>query len=128
MASLRAGTVRDVRRKIYDKILRLPLSYFSEARKGDLMTRMSNDVQEIEISVMSSLSMLFRDPFTIIIFVTYLIINSPQLTLFACSSSSTQRMADRKDKPYAEEPDPLKDSRPWEGFFPFLRRRCQDYA
>ncbi len=83
MASLRAGTVRDVRRKIYDKILRLPLSYFSEARKGDLMTRMSNDVQEIEISVMSSLSMLFRDPFTIIIFVIYLIINSPQLTLFA---------------------------------------------
>ena len=83
MASLRAGTVRDVRRKIYDKILRLPLSYFSEARKGDLMTRMSNDVQEIEISVMSSLSMLFRDPFTIIIFVVYLIINSPQLTLFA---------------------------------------------
>ncbi len=47
------------------------------------MTRMSNDVQEIEISVMSSLSMLFRDPFTIIIFVIYLIINSPQLTLFA---------------------------------------------
>jgi subfamily B ATP-binding cassette protein MsbA len=83
MASLRAGTVRDVRKKVYDKILKLPLSYFSEARKGDLMTRVSNDVQEIEISVMSSLSMLFRDPFTIIIFVTYLIINSPQLTLFA---------------------------------------------
>ena len=83
MASLRAGTVRDVRRKIYDKILRLPLSYFSEARKGDLMTRMSNDVQEIEISVVSSLSCMFRDPFTIMIFVAYLIINSPQLTLFA---------------------------------------------
>jgi len=83
MASLRAGTVRDVRNRIYDKILRLPLSYFSEARKGDLMTRVSNDVQEIEISVMSSLSMMFRDPFTIIIFVVYLFVTSPQLTLFA---------------------------------------------
>ena len=83
MASLRAGTVRDVRKRVYDKILRLPLSYFSEARKGDLMTRVSNDVQEIEISVMSSLSMMFRDPFTIIIFVTYLAVTSPQLTLFA---------------------------------------------
>ncbi len=83
MASLRAFTVRDVRKKIYDKILRLPLSYFSEARKGDIMTRVSNDVQEIEISVMSSLSMLFRDPFTVIIFVIYLVVTSPQLTLFA---------------------------------------------
>lgn len=83
MASLRANTVRDVRKQVYDKILRLPLSYFSEARKGDLMTRVSNDVQEIEISVMSSLSMMFRDPFTIIIFVTYLIVTSPQLTFFA---------------------------------------------
>jgi subfamily B ATP-binding cassette protein MsbA len=83
MASLRASTVRDVRRKVYDKILRLQLSYFSEARKGDLMTRVSNDVQEIEVSVMSSLSMLFRDPFTIMIFLIYLIVSSPQLTLFA---------------------------------------------
>jgi subfamily B ATP-binding cassette protein MsbA len=83
MASLRAATVRDVRNRVYEKILRLPLSYFSEARKGDLMTRVSNDVQEIEVSVMSSLSMLFRDPFTIIIFVAYLIVTSPQLTIFA---------------------------------------------
>lgn len=83
MASLRAGTVRDVRARLYEKILRLPLSYFSEARKGDLLTRVSNDVQEIEVSVMSSLSMLFRDPFTILIFVTYLVISSPYLTIFA---------------------------------------------
>lgn len=83
MASLRAGTVRDVRNRIYDKILRLPLSYFSEARKGDLMTRVSNDVQEIELSVVASLSMLFRDPFTILIFVVYLFVTSPQLTIFA---------------------------------------------
>jgi ABC-type multidrug transport system fused ATPase/permease subunit len=83
MASLRAGTVRDVRNLIYNKILRLPLSYFSEARKGDLMTRVSNDIQEIEVSVVASLSMLFRDPFTILIFVVYLFVTSPQLTIFA---------------------------------------------
>jgi len=81
MARMRAGTVRDIRSKVYAKVLRLPLSYFSEARKGDLMTRVSNDVQEIEISVMSSLSMMFRDPFTILIFVIYLLVNSAQLTL-----------------------------------------------
>lgn len=83
MARMRAGTVRDIRSRVYEKVLRLPLSYFSEARKGDLMTRVSNDVQEIEISVMSSLSMMFRDPFTILIFVIYLVLNSAQLTLFA---------------------------------------------
>ncbi len=83
MASLRASTVRDIRTKLYEKILKLPLSYFSEARKGDLMTRMSNDVQEIEVSVVSSLNMVFRDPITIIVFIVYLIIKSPQLTFFA---------------------------------------------
>lgn len=83
MASLRAFTVRDFRKKIYEKILRLPLSYFSEARKGDLMTRMSNDVGEIESSVMASLSMILRDPITIILFVVYLFIASTRLTLFA---------------------------------------------
>jgi len=61
MAYMRAGTVRNLRKKMYDKILRLPLSYFSDARKGDVMTRISNDVQEIELSVMSSLTIMFRD-------------------------------------------------------------------
>lgn len=83
MAFLRAGTVRDLRRKIYVKVLRLPLSYFTEARKGDVLTRMSNDVQEIETSVMASLTMLFRDPFYIIIFLVYLFSISYQLTFFA---------------------------------------------
>lgn len=83
MAYIRAGTVRDLRKKIYDKILRLPLSFFNDARKGDVMTRISNDVQEIELSVMSSLTMLFRDPLYIIIFVGYLMITSIELTLFA---------------------------------------------
>ncbi len=83
MAYIRAGTVRDLRKKMYDKILRLPLSYFSDARKGDIMTRVSNDVQEIELSVMSSLTMMFRDPLYIIIFITYLMITSVELTVFS---------------------------------------------
>lgn len=83
MAYIRSCTVRDLRRKMYHKVLKLPLSFFTDARKGDLMTRISNDVQEIEISVMSSLTMMFRDPMYILIFVVYLFITSYQLTLFA---------------------------------------------
>ncbi len=83
MASIRANTVRDLRKKMYDKVLRLPLSFFTDARKGDIMTRISNDVQEIEISVMSSLTMLYRDPMYILIFVMYLFISSFQLSMFA---------------------------------------------
>lgn len=83
MAYIRALTVRDLRKKMYDKVLKLPLSFFTDARKGDIMTRISNDVQEIEISVMSSLTMLFRDPLYILIFVIYLFVTSVPLTLFA---------------------------------------------
>ncbi len=83
MAYIRSYTVRDLRKKLYFKILRLPLSYYTDARKGDVMTRISNDVQEIEISVMSSLTMLFRDPLYILIFVIYLFATSLPLTLFA---------------------------------------------
>jgi ATP-binding cassette, subfamily B, bacterial MsbA len=83
MALIRSSTVRDLRKKLYNKILRLPLSFFTDARKGDVMTRISNDVQEIEVSVMSSLTMLFRDPITIFVFVVYLFVSSYQLTLFA---------------------------------------------
>ncbi|MDX9929805.1 MAG: ABC transporter ATP-binding protein [Bacteroidales bacterium] len=83
MAFLRSGTVRDLRQKLYEKVLKLPLSFFTEARKGDVLTRMSNDVQEIETSVMASLTMLFRDPFYMLIFLGYLFSNSYQLTLFA---------------------------------------------
>jgi subfamily B ATP-binding cassette protein MsbA len=83
MAYIRSCAVRDLRRKLYDKILRLPLSFFTNARKGDLMTRISNDAQEIEINVMSSLTMLFKDPIYIIIYVIYLFVSSYTLTLFA---------------------------------------------
>ena len=83
IAYIRACTVRDLRKKLYDKFLRLPISYFTDARKGDVMTRISNDVQEIEISVVASLTMMFRDPLTITIFIVYLFITNYQLTLFA---------------------------------------------
>jgi ATP-binding cassette, subfamily B, bacterial MsbA len=83
MAYMRAGTVRNLRKAMYDKVLRLPLSYFNDARKGDVMTRISNDVQEIETSIMSSLTFLFKDPITVLIFLVYLMVKSYQLTLFA---------------------------------------------
>jgi ATP-binding cassette, subfamily B, bacterial MsbA len=83
MAYIRSSTVRDIRQNMYNKLLRLPLSYFTEARKGDVMTRISNDVQEIEVSVMASLNIFFKDPIAIIIYVVYLFVSSYKLTLFA---------------------------------------------
>ncbi|HAM10241.1 MAG: antibiotic ABC transporter ATP-binding protein [Bacteroidetes bacterium GWE2_41_25] len=83
IAYIRACTVRDLRKRLYDKFLKLPISFFTDTRKGDVMTRMSNDVQEVEISVIASLTMLFRDPMYIIIFVVYLFVSNYQLTLFA---------------------------------------------
>ncbi len=80
---VRVGVVRDIRNKVYRKILRLPMSYFSESRKGDVMSRVGMDVNEIELSVMSSLEMVFRDPITIIIFLVYMFVINYQLTLFA---------------------------------------------
>ncbi|NCA86120.1 MAG: ABC transporter ATP-binding protein [Clostridia bacterium] len=82
LAPLRNGVVRDIRNDIYHRILILPLSYFSEQRKGDIMSRITNDVMNIEWSIMQSLEMLFREPLTIIFFLVTLIIISPSLTLF----------------------------------------------
>jgi len=82
LAPIRAKVVRDIRNEIYRKILILPLSYFTEARKGDVIARISSDVQEIEVSILSMFSMLFRDPITIIIFIAVLFTISFQLTLF----------------------------------------------
>ncbi len=82
LAPVRAYTVRDIRRELYSKLIRLPLAYYSEARKGDVMARVSNDVQEIETSIMSSLQMVFRDPLTIIIYLSFLVATNWQLTLF----------------------------------------------
>jgi len=82
LAPIRAFLVRDIRNDIYRKVLKLPLSYYTEARKGDVIARISNDVQEIEVSILSSLQMLFRDPITIIIYMVFLFTISFKLTLF----------------------------------------------
>ena len=64
---LRSGIVRDIRNQLYDKIVTLPIGFFSSERKGDIMARMSGDVTELENSVMSSLDMLFKNPVTILV-------------------------------------------------------------
>ena len=79
---IRNGVVRDIRRKIYLKILSLPLPFFSEERKGDIIARMTGDVQEVEASVMSSLDMFFQSPILIIVYIAMMLIMSWQLTLF----------------------------------------------
>jgi subfamily B ATP-binding cassette protein MsbA len=82
MSPIRTGVVRDLRNRMYEKILHLPLTYFTEERKGDLMARMTTDVQEIEWSIMQSLEVIFREPLTVILFLTTLVLMSPQLSLF----------------------------------------------
>ncbi len=81
MAPIRNGVVRNIRNNIFDKIIALPLGYYSETRKGDIIARSTNDIQEIEWSIMSSLDMLFRDPLTIVVYLGFLIYLSPTLTL-----------------------------------------------
>jgi subfamily B ATP-binding cassette protein MsbA len=82
LAVVRNNVVRDLRNGLYKKILILPLSYYNEQRKGDIIARMTNDVQEVEWSIMSSLEMAFRDPITIIAYLVSLFIISPSLTIF----------------------------------------------
>lgn len=82
IAPIRNGVVRDLRNKMYDKILWLPLTYFSEERKGDLISRMTADLTNIEWSIMQSLEVIFREPFTIFLFLGTMILWSPQLSVF----------------------------------------------
>ena len=79
---IRTGVVRDIRNQLYQKINALSLGFFSEERKGDIIARMSGDVQEIENSIMASLDMLFKNPILIISYFIALIVTSWQLTLF----------------------------------------------
>ena len=79
---IRTGVVRDIRNMLYNKITSLSLSFFSEERKGDIIARMSGDVQEVENSIMSSLDMLFKNPILIVAYLATLIIISWQLTIF----------------------------------------------
>ena len=82
LAPIRAYVVRDMRNDIYKKVLKLPLSFYNEARKGDVIARISNDVQEVENSVISSLQMLTRDPITIVVYLVFLFSISFNLTIF----------------------------------------------
>ena len=82
MIPIRTGVVRDLRNQINDKIISLPLAFFTEERKGDILSRISGDVNEIEASIMSSLDMLFRNPIMILVYITGMFIVSWQLTLF----------------------------------------------
>ena len=79
---IRTGVVRDIRNQLYRKITSLPLGFFSEERKGDIIARMSGDVQEVENSIMSSLEMLFKNPVLIVAYFATLVFISWQLTLF----------------------------------------------
>ena len=79
---MRSGIVRDIRNYVYDKIVTLPISFFTSERKGDVMARMSGDVAEIENSIMASLDLMFKNPIMIIVCLTTMIVISWQLTVF----------------------------------------------
>lgn len=82
MAKVRNGVLKELRTNTYSKLLTLPLSYYSEEKKGDIISKMSNDVVEIEWSVLLGIELIFREPVSIILFLGSLIYMSPELTLF----------------------------------------------
>lgn len=82
MVPIRTGVLRDLRAQLYRKVVGLPIGFFTEERKGDVMSRMTNDVGEVEASIMSSLDMLFKDPIMIVVYLITLFCISWQLTLF----------------------------------------------
>ncbi len=82
VAPVRNGVVKDIRNQVHRKIMRLPLSWYSNERKGDILSRVTTDVQEIEWSIMTSLEAIFRDPFNVLLFLGMMIFISPQLTVF----------------------------------------------
>ena len=82
MVPIRTGVLRDLRARLYKKVVSLPIGFFTEERKGDVMSRMTNDVNEVEASIMSTLDMLFKDPVMILVYLITLFFISWQLTLF----------------------------------------------
>ena len=82
MVPIRTGVLRDLRSQLYDKVLSLPMGYFTEARRGDVISRMTNDVGEVEASIMSALDILFKDPVMILVYLITMLVISWQLTLF----------------------------------------------
>src|SRR6185437_8933175 len=79
---IRNGVINDMRNRMFKKILQLPIGYFNDQKKGDIMSRLTNDLGEVETSIVNLLETLFREPVTILLFFIYMIILSPQLTLF----------------------------------------------
>lgn len=79
---LRTGIVKDLRDKLYNKIVELPISYFTEKRKGDIIARMTADVQEVEVSILTSIETIVREPLTVIIAIAIMFFMSVKLTLF----------------------------------------------
>ncbi len=82
LSPIRNGVIKDIRNELFAKILELPLGFFSDERKGDIISRMTADVNEIEVSIIRSLDLFFREPMMIIVYLGSLIFMSPQLTLF----------------------------------------------
>ena len=82
MVPIRTGVLRDLRAQLYKKVVGLPIGFFTEERKGDVMSRMTNDVNEVEASIMSTLDMLFKDPIMILVYLITLFTISWQLTFF----------------------------------------------
>ena len=79
---LRTGIVKDLRDKLYSKIVELPISYFTEKRKGDIIARMTADVQEVEVSILTSIETIVREPLTVVIAISIMLFMSVKLTLF----------------------------------------------
>jgi subfamily B ATP-binding cassette protein MsbA len=79
---LRTGVVKDLRDKLYHKIVELPISYFTEKRKGDIIARMTADVQEVEVSILTSIETIVREPLTVVIAISIMLFMSVKLTLF----------------------------------------------
>ena len=82
LAPIRNGVVKDIRNELYLQIMILPLAYYTEQRKGDIISRMTQDVQEVQWTIMTSLEMLFREPIAIVFFLVSMFLISPQLTVF----------------------------------------------
>ena len=82
MVPIRTGVLRDLRTTLYNKIVSLPIGFFTEEKKGDVMSRMTNDVNEVESSIMSTLDIIFKDPLMIVVYLTTLFVLSWQLTVF----------------------------------------------
>ena len=82
LASMRTGIAGNIRQQLYDKILHLQVLYFSDKRKGDVLTRLTNDVQEVEYGILHFVEVAFKEPITIIATLITMLLLSPQLTLF----------------------------------------------